>query len=150
MNVDHIGVAVRSLDAAVKAYAALGLHPEVTEDLPTEGVRVALLRAGRPRPARFAQAATDSLGRQDAHIELLEPLTADGPVAKFLEKRGEGIHHIALAVDDIEAEMARARSAGLAVIDEAPRVGARGRKVAFVHPKTTGGVLLEFVQYAPP
>ena len=132
MKVDHIGIAVRSLDAALKVYAAIGLHPSLTDAVPTEGVRGAFLPAG------------------EAHLELLEPLAADGVIAKFLEKRGEGLHHVALAVDDIAAAMARARSAGLTVIDEVPRPGALGRRVAFVHPKSTGGVLLEFVQNPMP
>ena len=128
MNVDHIGIAVRNLDASLKAYASIGLRPTMREELPAEGVKIAFLPAG------------------EAHLELLEPLSADGVIARFLENRGEGLHHIALAVDDIEAAMQRARSAGLAVIDKVPRQGARGRKVAFVHPKSTAGVLLEFVE----
>ena len=132
MNVDHIGIAVRNLDAALKAYAAIGLRPTSTEALPSEGVRIAFLPAG------------------EAHLELLEPLAADGTLAKFLENRGEGLHHIALAVDDIEAAMRRAQSAGLAVIDKVPRQGARGRRVAFIHPRSTGGVLLEFVENPRP
>ena len=132
MKVDHIGIAVRSLDVALEVYAAIGLHPTVTEAVPSEGVRVAFLPTG------------------ESHLELLEPLAADGVIAKFLEKRGEGLHHLALAVDDIAAAMARARSAGLTVIDEVPRPGALGRRVAFVHPKSTGGVLLEFVQNPMP
>ena len=132
MNVDHIGIAVRSLDAALRVYGAIGLRPTVTESVPSEGVRVAFLPAG------------------DAHLELLEPLGTDGVIAKFLDTRGEGLHHVALAVDDIVAAMDRARAAGLAVIDERPRQGARGRKVAFLHPKATGGVLLELVQPASP
>ncbi|MBI4416705.1 MAG: methylmalonyl-CoA epimerase [Euryarchaeota archaeon] len=129
MRIDHIGIAVRSLASALKVYEAIGLRPEATEDVPTEGVRTAFLRVG------------------DAHLELLEPLTSDGVIARFLAKRGEGFHHIALAVDDILVAMEQARKRGLAVIDEKPRTGARGRLVAFVHPKSTGGVLLEFAQY---
>ncbi len=129
MRIDHIGIAVRSLASALKVYEAIGLRPEGTEDVPTEGVRTAFLRVG------------------ESHLELLEPLTPNGVIARFLEKRGEGLHHIALAVDDILVAMEQARKRGLAVIDEKPRTGARGRQVAFVHPKSTGGVLLEFVQY---
>ncbi|TLZ51232.1 MAG: methylmalonyl-CoA epimerase [Methanobacteriota archaeon] len=131
MEIDHIGIAVRKLEPALAVYGAIGIRATMTEAVPSEGVRVAFLPVG------------------ESHIELLEPLAADGPIAKFLENRGEGLHHIALAVDDIQAAMTRARSGGLAVIDEVPRQGARGRKVAFVHPKSTGGVLLEFVQNAP-
>jgi methylmalonyl-CoA epimerase len=129
VKVDHIGIAVRSMETALKAYAAIGLRPEATETVRSEGVTVAFLRVG------------------DAHLELLEPLGPDTVVARFLEKRGEGLHHVALAVDDIDASMEQARKNGLAVIDQHPRTGARGRKVAFIHPKSTGGVLLEFVQY---
>ena len=128
MKIDHIGIAVRSLEAALCSYEAIGLRASFTESVPTEGVRVAFLPIG------------------ESHFELLEPLAADGVIAKFLEKRGEGMHHVALAVEDITDAMARARAAGLAVIDEVPRAGARGRHVVFVHPKSTHGVLLEFVQ----
>lgn len=126
--VDHIGIAVRDLESALAVYAAIGLHPEAIEDVASEGVRVAFLPVG------------------DASLELLEPLAPDGVIARFLEKRGEGLHHVALAVEDIVAAMEHARSAGLRVLDEHPRPGARGRKVAFIHPKSVGGVLLEFVQ----
>jgi methylmalonyl-CoA/ethylmalonyl-CoA epimerase len=129
VEIDHVGIAVKDLGAALNVYAAIGLAPERTETVASEGVRIAFLRLG------------------DAHLELLEPLGPDTVVARFLEKRGEGLHHVALAVPDIAAAMEQARTNGLAVIDERPREGARGRKVAFVHPKSTGGVLLEFVQY---
>lgn len=132
MKVDHIGIAVRNLDSALKSYAAIGLRPEGSEAVRSEGVTVAFLRVG------------------DAHLELLEPLGADTVIARFLEKRGEGLHHVALAVNDIVAAMARARGNGLRVIDDRPREGARGRQVAFVHPKSVGGVLLEFVQNPGP
>ncbi len=131
MKVDHIGIAVRSLTASLKVYDAIGIRATRTEEVPTEGVRVAFLPVG------------------DAALELLEPLAEDTVVGRFLERRGEGLHHVALAVDDIVAAMDRARAGGLAVIDERPRTGARGRQVAFVHPRSTGGVLLEFVQNAP-
>ena len=132
MKVDHIGIAVRSLDSALKTYAAIGLRPEASEAVRTEGVTVAFLSVG------------------DAHLELLEPLGTDTVIARFLEKHGEGLHHVALAVEDVVVAMERARANGLAVIDEQPRDGARGRKVAFVHPKSMGGVLLEFVQNPRP
>ena len=128
MKVDHAGIAVRNLEAALRPYEAIGLRPTLTETIPFEGVRVAFLPVG------------------ESHFELLEPLAAEGVIARFIEKRGEGMHHVALAVEDILAAMDRARSAGLAVIDAQPRQGARGRKVAFVHPKSVGGVLLEFVE----
>jgi len=131
VKVDHIGIAVRSVDSALRVYRSIGLDAAITETVPSEGVKVAFVPLG------------------ESHLELLESLTPDGVIAKFLEKRGEGLHHVALAVDDIVAAMDRSRSAGLAVIDERPRQGARGRKVAFVHPKSTGGVLLEFVENPP-
>lgn len=128
MKIDHLGIAVRDLSSALKVYAAIGLRPESTEEVPSEGVRIAFLAVG------------------EARLELLEPLGADTVIARFLERRGEGMHHLAIAVDDIEAAVARARAGGLQVIDEKPRQGARGRRVAFVHPKSAGGVLLEFVE----
>lgn len=132
MKVDHIGIAVRNLDSALKAYAAIGLHPETTQAVPTEGVTVAFLRVGA------------------SHLELLEPLGPDTFIGRFIDKRGEGMHHLALAVDNILTAMKQARRNGLAVIDDEPREGARGRKVAFVHPKSMGGVLLEFVENPRP
>ena len=128
MRLDHVGVAVRDLESALRPYEAIGVRPEAVETVEAEGVKVAFLRVG------------------DAHVELLEPLRAEGAVARFLEKRGEGMHHLAVEVDDIIAAIARAKAAGLAVIDDEPRRGARGRLVAFVHPRSFGGVLLEFVE----
>ncbi|MBX6377502.1 MAG: methylmalonyl-CoA epimerase [Clostridia bacterium] len=128
-RVDHIGVAVADLEAALRLYAGLGLEARSIEEVPTERVRVALLPAGESR------------------IELLEPTDDEGAVARFLRSHGPGIHHIAFRVPDIEAAMARARSAGLRLLDEAPRPGAEGARVAFVHPKSAGGVLVELCQY---
>jgi len=128
MKLDHIGIAVKSLEVAKKAYEAMGLAIESTDNVAGENVKVAFLPLG------------------DTRIELLEPTSAESPIAKALEKRGEGIHHIAFLVDDIEKAIKDARAGGLQMINEAPRTGAHGRKVAFVHPKSTGGVLIEFVQ----
>lgn len=128
MKIDHLGIAVRDLPSALKVYAAIGLRPESTEEVPSEGVRIAFLSVG------------------ESHLELLEPLGPDTVIARFLERRGEGLHHLAVAVEDVAAAMARARAGGLQVLDEKPRQGARARKVAFVHPKSAGGVLLEFVE----
>ena len=128
MKVDHVGIAVKSLEAAIKAYEGLGLRMTSTDTVAGEGVKVAFLPVGESR------------------IELLESLTPNGVIAKFIEKRGEGVHHIALQVDDIDEAIARAKANGLQMINETPRTGAHGRKVAFVHPKSTSGVLLEFVQ----
>lgn len=128
MKIDHIGIAVKSLESAVKAYEALGLKVLSTDVVESESVKIAFLPVG------------------DTRFELLEPTSPESNVAKFIEKRGEGIHHIALKVQDIEAAISRAKGAGLNMINEQPRTGAHGTKVAFVHPKSTGGVLLEFVQ----
>lgn len=129
MKVDHIGIAVRSLDSALRSYEAIGLHAEGKEIVRSEGVHVAFLPVG------------------ESNLELLEPLASDTVVGRFLERRGEGLHHVALAVDDILVAMAEARGHGLRVLDDKPREGARGRQVAFVHPKSMAGVLLEFVQH---
>lgn len=129
MRLDHIGIAVRDLKAALTPYQqALGLEPERVEEVPTESVRTAFFRLG------------------DTLLELLEPLDGSGPIAGSLEKRGEGIHHLAVEVPDIEAAMARARAAGVRLLSEEPRPGAGGSRVCFLHPKDLGGVLLELVE----
>jgi len=130
MKIDHIGIATRHLEEGLAVWRdALGLHLEATEEVAEQGVRVAMLQVG------------------DTHIELLEALRPDSPVGKFLEKRGPGIHHIAVEVPDIKAALAELRNKGARLIDETPRVGAGGCLVAFVHPATTNGVLLELVQH---
>jgi len=129
LKLDHIGIAVADLESALRPYReALGLAPERLEEVPSEGIRAAF----------FAVGETD--------LELLEPLDASSPIAGFLAKRGEGIHHLAVAVPDVEAAMARARAAGLRLLSEEPRPGAGGTRVCFLHPKDLGGVLLEFVE----
>ena len=125
---DHVGIAVRDAKKVLPIYAAIGLKPHLVEDVESEGVR------------------TTFLGSGFSHIELLEPLRPDSPIGGFLEKRGEGIHHVAVAVDDIEATLLRARADGLQVVGEAPRAGARGRRVAFFYPNSVHGVLLEIVE----
>jgi methylmalonyl-CoA/ethylmalonyl-CoA epimerase len=127
IRIDHIGIAVRDLASAVKEYEALGFEVERVEEVPTEKVRAAFLPLG------------------DSHLELLEPTEPGSVIARFLEKRS-GIHHICVLVDDIEAELARLKSAGVALVDETPRPGAGGSRVAFVHPRAAGGVLLELKQ----
>jgi methylmalonyl-CoA epimerase len=128
-GVDHLGIAVRSLEERLRFWAdTLGLEVSGIETVASEGVKVAFFQAGRTR------------------IELLEPLTADSPVGRFIDKRGEGIHHIALRVDDIDAALARMRERSMRVVGDAPRSGAGGQKVAFLHPASSGGVLLELVQ----
>ena len=129
MKVDHIGIATRQLDEALSLWRdALGLRVDFTEDVTGQGVRVAMLPIG------------------ETHIELLEPLNEDSPVRKFLEKRGPGIHHVAVRVPDIRAALAQLKEKGTRLIDETPRLGARGCLVAFVHPSSANGVLLELVQ----
>lgn len=129
MKINHLGIATKNIDQALKFWSdALGLenvHAEVVED---QKVKIAMLPIGESR------------------IELLEPTSNDSPISKFLEKRGGGIHHIAVEVDDIEAALARLKSQGMRLIDEEARIGAEGCLVAFVHPSSTGGVLLELVQ----
>lgn len=129
MKINHLGIATKGIDEALGFWSdALGLenvHTEVVED---QKVRVAMLPLGESR------------------IELLEPTSDDSPISKFLEKRGGGIHHIAVEVEDIEASLARLRERGMRLIDELPRIGAEGCLVAFVHPSSANGVLLELVQ----
>lgn len=129
-ELDHIGVATRSLEEGLKFYEALGFKEMHKEEVPTERVRVGMLELGN-----------------SSRIELLEPTSEDSPIAKFLDKRGPGIHHICLRVKDIKAVLAHLRTQeGVRLIDEAPKPGAHGCQVAFVHPKSTGGVLLELSQ----
>jgi methylmalonyl-CoA/ethylmalonyl-CoA epimerase len=130
MKIDHIGIATRQLDEGLAVWRdALGLTVDATEEISEQGVRVAMLAVG------------------DTHIELLEALSPDSAVGRFLAKRGPGIHHIAIKVDDINASLADLKNKGARLIDETPRVGAGGCLVAFVHPSTTDGVLLELVQH---
>jgi methylmalonyl-CoA/ethylmalonyl-CoA epimerase len=130
MKIDHIGIATRQLEEGLAVWRdALGLQLDRTEEVAEQGVRIAMLQVG------------------DTHIELLEALNPDSPVGKFLTKRGPGIHHIAVQVPDIKAALAELKDKGVRLIDETPRVGAGGCLVAFVHPSTTNGVLLELVQH---
>jgi methylmalonyl-CoA/ethylmalonyl-CoA epimerase len=130
MKIEHIGIATRELDDALSFWRdALGLEVVHTEIVEEQGVRVAMLPIGEPR------------------IELLEPTSDDSPVAKFIEKRGAGIHHIAVRVDDLRAMLRRLKESGVRLIDETPRVGAGGCLVAFVHPSSANGVLLELVEH---
>jgi methylmalonyl-CoA epimerase len=129
MKINHLGIATKGIDDALKFWGdALGLeniHTEIVED---QRVRIAMLPLGESR------------------IELLEPTSEDSPISKFLEKRGGGVHHIAIEVDDIEAALARLKAKGMRLIDEMPRIGAENCLVAFVHPAAANGVLLELVQ----
>lgn len=128
-KIDHIGIAVSDLDEALKLYCdTLGLEVEKTEDF--EGMKIAFIPIG------------------DTEFELLQPTDPDGALAKFLEKRGEGIQHVALRVDDVAKSLEELQAKGLRVIDKKPRPGAGGASIAFFHPKSTGGVLLEICQPA--
>ena len=129
MKIDHIGIATRGIDETARFWReALALDITETEEVAEQKVRVAMLPIG------------------ESCIELLEATSDDSPISKFLEKRGPGIHHIAVRVDDIRGTLAELKQKGARLIDEEPRMGARGCLVAFVHPSSTGGVLLELVQ----
>jgi len=130
VKIDHIGIAVKSLAAALKVYEeAVGLKVSGYDQVDDQGVRVAMLGIGESR------------------IELLEPTGPESPIEKFMSKRGEGIHHIAIAVEDIEATLERLKAAGMRLIDTVPRRGAHNTRIAFIHPSSTHGVLLELVQH---
>jgi methylmalonyl-CoA/ethylmalonyl-CoA epimerase len=129
--INHIGIAVRSLDEQRRYYEdALGAVFESVEEVPSQRVRVAFFRIG------------------DIRIELLEPTEPASPIASFLEKRGEGLHHIAFTVEDIKARIAELKQSGLRMIDEVPRPGSHHMQIAFVHPKSTHGVLTELCEPA--
>lgn len=128
-KINHIGIAVNSLDASIPFYRdVLGMAFEGTEVVADQKVKVAFLAIGESR------------------IELLEPTDPASPVAGFLEKKGEGIHHLAYQVDDLEAALQRLQGEGVRLIDESPRIGAHGTRIAFVHPKASGGVLTELCE----
>lgn len=130
MKLDHIGIATKSIEEGLTVWRdVLGLKVDSTEDVTEQGVKVCMLAVG------------------DAHIELLEPLGAETSVGKFLAKRGPGMHHVAIEVKDIHASLAELKNKGARLIDETPRVGAGGCLVAFVHPSSINGVLLELVQH---
>jgi len=127
--VDHLGIAVYSLERARTLYReVLGLVCGGTEEIADQKVRVTWFQAGNLR------------------IELLEPTAEDSPIARFLDKNGPGLHHVAYRVADLPATLAALKSAGVRLIDDAPRAGAHGMRIAFAHPKSTGGVLTEFCQ----
>lgn len=126
----HIGVAVERLEPAIDRYRALGLVLDHVEEVPAGGVRAAFMNSG------------------GVPVELIEPLGPSSPVARFLARRGEGLHHVAFAVADIPAELVRLEKLGFELVDRAPRPGARGHLVAFLHPRSAHGVLIELVQDA--
>jgi len=124
--VDHIGIAVKSIEESLKFWeAAMGIKCHGVEEVAEQKVKTAFLPLG------------------DTEIELLEPTNADSPVAKFIEAKGEGIHHLAIRVENLEEALAELKAKGIRLIDEKPRCGAGGAKIAFLHPKATGGILLE-------
>ena len=130
MKIDHIGIATKSIEEGLAVWQdALGLQPDTAEEVAEQGVKICMLPVG------------------DTHVELLEPLTPDSAVGKFLAKRGPGLHHIAVEVADIHRSLEQMKQRGARLIDETPRVGAGGSLIAFVHPSTTNGVLLELVQH---
>jgi methylmalonyl-CoA/ethylmalonyl-CoA epimerase len=129
MKINHLGIATKNIDDSLKFWAdSLGLRNVHTETVEDQKVRIAMLPLGESR------------------IELLEPTSDDSPISKFLEKRGGGIHHIAVEVESIRAALTKLKASGARLIDEVPRVGAEGCLVAFVHPASTKGVLLELVE----
>ena len=129
MKINHIGIAVKSIEEALKFYTErLGLESMEVVEVPEQKVKVIALQIGESR------------------IELLESTSPDSPIAKFLEKRGEGIHHIAFEVTDIEKRLKELKEKGIRLIDEKPRPGAHNTRIAFIHPKSTQGVLIELVE----
>ncbi len=132
-RIDHVGVAVDDLDEAVALYSErLGMPVEHRETVEEQGVEAVLVGLG------------------EGHIELLRPLEAETPVGRFLDRNGPGLHHVAYGTNDIQSALDAARAAGLRLIDEGPRTGIRNTRVAFLHPKSTGGVLTELVEAAHP
>jgi methylmalonyl-CoA epimerase len=129
-QIDHLGIAVKSLSEAKQFYEKLGLEVMPEETVETEKVRVAMVPVGESR------------------IELLEPTVPDSTIAKFLQKRGQGLHHVALHVSDLLATVERLKASGTRLINEEIKVGAGGHRYVFVHPSSTGGVLLELVEDA--
>ncbi|MBX9972943.1 methylmalonyl-CoA epimerase [Cytobacillus firmus] len=128
-KVDHIGIAVRSIDEALPFYTeTLKLEFLGIEEVGSQGVKVAFIKAGETK------------------LELLEPTSENSPIAKFIEKRGEGLHHVALGVDSIQERINEMKEQGIRMLQEEPKVGAGGAQVAFMHPKSTGGILYEFCE----
>jgi methylmalonyl-CoA epimerase len=125
-RIDHLGIAVHKLEDAIPLYEkALGLKCERVEEIPSQKVRTAFFAVG------------------EVHVELLEPTADDSAVAKFLKSHGEGVHHVAFHSSDLEAQLAQARDGGARIINETPTIGAGGKRIAFLHPKSTHGVLVE-------
>ena len=131
MEIDHIAIAVGSMADALSTFERLyGITPDHTEEIASDKITEAMLPIG------------------NTYLQLLEPTDAESTVAKFIEKRGQGLHHIAIRVDDIEATLAHLKSEGAELLDQEPRIGGGGHRVAFVHPKTTNGILIELVEHS--
>ena len=131
-QIDHVGIAVADLDSGIARYQELlGVSPSVRKRMEKDGIEAAMLDLG------------------STHVELIAPIGPESAISGFLEKRGEGMHHVAYRVDDIRAALAQLRGQGARLIDEEPRVGVMGHLVAFVHPKSAGGVLTELVEAHP-
>ncbi len=128
LKIDHLGIAVNSIDEAKSLWKNLGLELEGTETVKEQKVTTGFFPVG------------------ESEVELLEPVDSDGPVAKFLEKKGEGIHHVAFRVENIVEAIEELKQNGIRLIDEKPRTGAGGAKIAFLHPKSTNGVLIELCE----
>ena len=130
MKIDHIGIAVKAVAEAAKIYEqALGLRVSSVDQVDDQGVRVAMLNVG------------------ESQLELLESIRPDSPIEKFISKRGEGLHHIAVQVENIELILTRLKASGIRLIDQTPRKGAHNTRVAFIHPSSTHGVLVELVEH---
>ncbi|WP_394579814.1 methylmalonyl-CoA epimerase [Cytobacillus firmus] len=128
-KVDHIGIAVRSIDEALPFYTeTLKLEFLGLEEVESQGVKVAFIKAGETK------------------LELLEPISEESPIAKFIEKRGEGLHHVALGVDSIQERITEMKEQGIRMLQDEPKIGAGGAHVAFMHPKSAGGILYEFCE----
>ena len=141
-RIDHVGIACRDLDRAVALYqATFGLEVASLEVNEEQGVREAMLRVGAPADAEAVVA-----GLRPGYVQLLEPLSPDTPVGKFLARRGEGLHHVGYGVSDIAQALATVAGTGIRLVDERPRHGSMGASIAFLHPADLGGVLTELVQ----
>ncbi len=127
-KIDHIGIAVKNLDEAITTYQKLGFKVSDIEEVPSQKVRIAFANIGGSK------------------IELLEPTSEKSSVAKFIQKKGEGLHHIAIEVQNIEQKLKSLKDAGISLIDQKPRLGVGGNKIAFIHPKSANGVLIELRQ----
>jgi len=127
-QIDHIGIAVKNLDESIDLYRKLGFKISSTEEVPDQKVKIAFVETGESR------------------IELLEPSSPKSPIAKFIVKKGPGIHHMAVQVDDLKAKLTQLKKDGIRLIDKQPRSGSHGLLIAFIHPKATDGVLLELCE----